>query len=202
MCLALAREVVEKILIKRGETIRRIGARRLLRRGFQEADLDDFVQETYLRVLQKIRSVRTPKQVHAFTDTTARNLAIDWLRKRRETIEVDEAMPELMDETTPIDILIKEEEKREQRELTLAAAEFLKPNLRETVLGRFNGESYAEIAERLNVKKKTVRSYRHRSVLRMQKLIKEHGAALIPMAREERKKRLKRERGSGKKASR
>ena len=107
----LAREVVEKIVIERGETIRRIGARRLLRRGFQEADLDDFVQETYLRVLQDIRPVRTPKQVHAFTDTTARNLAIDWLRKRRETIEVDEAMPELMDETTPIDILIKEEEK-------------------------------------------------------------------------------------------
>ena len=86
--------------------------------------------------------------------------------------------------------------------MALAAAEFLKPNLRETVLGRFNGESYAEIAERLNVKKKTVRSYRHRSVLRMQKLIKEHGVNLISMANEERKKRLKRERGSGKKASR
>ena len=83
--------------------------------------------------------------------------------------------------------MVEEEEKKERQELTLATAEFLKPNPREAVRGRLNRESYAEIAKRLDVKEETARSYIHRVVSRIKALIKEHGPDLIPMAREERK---------------
>ena len=184
----LARQVVEKIVMERGETIRKIGFVWLGRRGFQEEDLEDFVQDTYMRVLQGIRPVQTPEEVHAFTDTVARNLAKDMLRKPRET--VDENAPEPIDKRPPIDTLLVKEE---QRKMALAAAEFLKPNAFEAVVGRLNGESDAQIAARLDVKVETVRSYIHRSVPRIQEQIKEHGRALISMGTEKRKERLERE---------
>ena len=148
--------------------------------------------------------MQTAEHVHAFVDTVARNLAKDWLRQRHETIELDEALSELIDEETPIDIRMEEEEeKRARLELALAAAEFLKPKPCEAVRRRLlYKEPYAEIARRLNVTAGTVGSYIHRSTPLIQKMIEKDGAALIPKGREKRKQRLEQERKDGKKASR
>ncbi|MDE0020045.1 MAG: RNA polymerase sigma factor [Candidatus Poribacteria bacterium] len=193
---SLAQKV--ELMMERKEIICHIGSAMLLRYGFDHSILDDLVQETYARTLPKLDSIRSVEKVPAYTDKVARSVAREWIRKRKEEISIEDA-PEPIDPKTPIDILMVTEE---ERELVYAAIEFLKPKPREAVRARLNGDTFAEIAKRLKIKETTARSYIHRSTPRLQKLIKEHGRALISMAREEREQRLKRERSAGKKGSR
>ncbi len=193
----LTRAQKAKLMMEREDIIRRIGNAMLLPYGFDKSVLNDLVQETYLRTLPKLDSIRSVEKVPAYTDKVARSVCREWLRKRKDETSMEDA-PEPSDlKPLPDDLLIK----KERRELAMAAAEFLKPNPREAVLGRLNNESDAEIAKRLKVKTQTVRSYIHRSTPDIQERIEKYGTALISMASEERVKRLRREGGDAKKGS-
>lgn len=173
---------MEQVLLERQETIRRIGGAKLLRNGFVVNDLDGFVQEVNVRVLENIHKVRDAAKAPAYIDTTARNLAKNWIRNRRETIRAED-IPEKVDPDTPLTILLR----KERRELFYAALEMLDPIDRELILSvHIQEEPYAVVAERLGLKVTTARSRASRAVERVKKLIKQHGRALIAMA--ERKK--------------
>ncbi|WP_209017022.1 RNA polymerase sigma factor [Roseibium aggregatum] len=122
---------------------------------------EDLAQETYLRTS---RALDTGKISHldAFLHQTARNLAIDYLRQRKNRGEV---VTEGLDDTTlqnvPSNALSAEEIaiERERFAAFRAALSSLPERAQQVVvLSRIEGWSQARIAERLGVTERTVHS--------------------------------------------
>jgi RNA polymerase sigma factor (sigma-70 family) len=67
---------------------------RLLRRRLDREAADDAFQETFLRALQAYRRLEHGEHLRAWVLTIARNVAIDTLRRTRQTSEVVEEVSE------------------------------------------------------------------------------------------------------------
>ena len=120
--------------------IRAIG-RRLLR---DRSELDDFVQETVLRVYSNRAQLRDPAKLKQWIAGVARNTALEWNRKKREIPIADvDAIP--ADEQSPHDDL----ERAERNERVRQALGMLKPVDRELLLARYMEEAtYEELQKR------------------------------------------------------
>ena len=115
------------------------------------ADVDDFAQEVYLRFLRR----EGRRQIHsdrAFLFTTAVNLLRD--RSRRLTTRLERASVPVDDVSLsgagedPFEQVLCDEELR----LMLSALDDLSSDCRQAFwLSRIDGQSYAEIAEKLSV---------------------------------------------------
>lgn len=127
-----------------------------LKRTFQSADVDDLVQESFLRVLRQhgrseVRSARK------FLFTVARNAVRDMLRRREtahaETISEAAALPVLEEIPGVVDVVSR------RQELTLLgeAIRDLPDRCREVfLLRKIQGLSQREIALRLGITENTV----------------------------------------------
>ncbi|GAB1488240.1 RNA polymerase sigma factor [Opitutaceae bacterium] len=126
-----------------------------LRRRFPSGcDIDDIVQESYLRVLQARESgtLQSPK---AFLFATARNFALNGLRRRRQT---DAAALEGTG-AVPATVRTGEEALVQAQELALlkAAVAALPERCRQIfVLRKIEGLSQREVAARLGISEHTV----------------------------------------------
>ena len=129
----------------------------LSRRFSSLPDHDDLVQETYARLLRVAEPQRLD-HVRAFLFTTARNVAIDHVRRTRrtpvdpsgDTTEFTLLEPEL----GAADVL----DQAQQHEAMLAALETLPERCREVMLLRYvDGFSAREIAVHLGLAAATVR---------------------------------------------
>ena len=120
--------------------IRAIG-RRLLR---DRSELDDFVQETVLRVYSNRAQLRDPAKLKQWIAGVARNTALEWNRQKRELPIADvDAIP--ADERSPHDDL----ERTERNERVHQALGMLKPVDRELLLARYMEEAtYEELQKR------------------------------------------------------
>jgi RNA polymerase sigma-70 factor (ECF subfamily) len=123
-----------------------------------EGDLDDLVQDAFVRVLRARAggTIRSPK---AFLFATARNLALDRLRHRRVTggnfpVEFDTLA--LVDETGDVPEAVA---RSEEIEILARAIQSLPTRCRQVLtLRKIYGLSQKEIAARLGIAEHTVES--------------------------------------------
>lgn len=140
----------------------------LFRYARNAADVDELLQETFARVLcvqrapgAEIRSVR------AFALTVARNVALDWLR-RRDVVPIDLvadiAALDVLDESAQVEEIVNS---HQELALLSECLETLPKRCRQAfTLRRVYGLSQREIAERLNIKESTVEQLLARAVRR------------------------------------
>ncbi len=132
-------------------------------------DVEDALQELFVRTWQQGRQGATAEQRRAFLFRTLRNICVDVLRRRRPVAGTPEDSREAMEREHT------EENPVESDDLTEAVRLRARKSLSGAVLKVFElytfGElDYAEIAERLGMPQETVRSYmcRARKVMRQQ----------------------------------
>lgn len=132
-------------------------------------DVEDALQELFIRTWQQGHQEATPEQRRAFLFRTLRNICIDVIRRRRTVAEAPEDSPEVLTRKD------SETDSVENDDLVDAVRQQARRNLSGMVLKvfelyTFSELDYSEIAERLDMPQETVRSYmcRARKVMRQQ----------------------------------
>ncbi len=125
------------------------------RRG--KADVDDLLQEVYLRVYDSARR-ELPRVTRPFVFQTAHNLLVDRVRREKviplETVESIEALSVASETPAPDQSLLAREELRHMQK----ALEQLPARAREAILLRqVEGLSRREIAIRMGIAEQTVK---------------------------------------------
>ena len=138
-------------------------------------DVDDLVQETYARILRS-RAVGQASLTRAYLFVTARNVALDQLRKKR---------PELIEGIAEMERLGVVEERPDaaeaasrdqQLEILAEAIAALPERCREVfVLRRYHDISHREIAQRLGIAENTVNAQLVSGMLRSREYLRAHG---------------------------
>lgn len=135
---------------------------------------EDLAQETFIKVLNGIRSYRSEYKFSSWIFKIANNAAIDHLRKKSlDTLSLDGApdarTPEQMSATAlqlgdKAETPLQELEARELGTAIERAIARLRPEYRSCILLRHvEGHSYEEIAEILDLPLGTVKTYIHRA---------------------------------------
>lgn len=151
---------------------RSVRARCLAKLGLRD-DLDDLVQETFLRAFQGLHRLEDPCRFGAFVHRIAHNICIDRLRRRgREAVSLDEV--ELAPPPEPGAQLDVREERLAQLRRHVGR---LPEALREAVLlFYFEEKSHAEIAELLGVTEAAVNQRLHRARQSLKQHFEQGGA--------------------------
>ena len=159
--------------------------RYLLRMVRQPAEAEDLFQQTWLKVVEKVRSFDVTRNFDAWLFTLARNLAIDHLRRVRpqsldEPLADDEDCTTIADlipsrDYTPLDTAIAVE-RRTHIDEAMAA---LPMTYREALALRFeDGMKIEEIAQVTGVPLSTVKSRLRRSLEQLRSaLVAQYGEA-------------------------
>jgi RNA polymerase sigma-70 factor (ECF subfamily) len=123
-------------------------------------DLDDLVQESFLRAYKGLARLKERARFAAYLHRIARNICVDWLRrKKRDGVSLDDVPVEI---EVPMDgpLDIREERLAQLRRLVGR----LPLGLREAVLMfYFERQSYQQIAEVLGVTEAAVNQRLHRA---------------------------------------
>ncbi len=146
----------------------------LYRMVHDRALAEDLAQETFIKVLNGIRSYRPEFKFSSWIFKIANNAAIDHLRKRSlDTLSLDGSpharTPEEMSATAlqlgdRTESPLQEVEARELGSAIERAIARLRPDYRACILLRHvEGYSYEEIAETLDLPLGTVKTYMHRA---------------------------------------
>lgn len=143
-------------LARRHGSLMRATARRLTG---SLADADDVVQETLVQAWKQLDSLRDPAAVKGWLLRIVGSRSIDYLRKRRNHADLDDAENHVDQHTRP------RHEDPEGNALSSSRVEALKAALaalpeeqrRCWVLKEFNDQSYEEIALTLNISPDSVR---------------------------------------------
>jgi len=139
-----------------------------------QTDVDDFVQETYFRLLKAKEKgpIRNPK---GLLFAIARNAVRDFLRQNNRA----DVVP--MTENAPVAVLLDDESldericRREELALLTAAINSLPPRCREVILLRkIKGLSQREIAALLGIAEHTVESLAAKGVRRCADYLRAH----------------------------
>jgi RNA polymerase sigma factor (sigma-70 family) len=143
------------------------GLRRYFRRRADDADVDDLVQEVFLR-LQSAQLSAPIDNVERYLFTAARNALISRHRrqKARMTLLHDELEDglEMADQCSPERIVIGQQEYRR----VLEAIQNLPPRAREAFqYHRFENLTYQAIAHRMGISKEAVKELMHRALVRI-----------------------------------
>jgi RNA polymerase sigma-70 factor (ECF subfamily) len=138
-----------------------------LRYSVNAADAQDVLQEGFIKVFEKISSLKNPDQLEGWMSRVFINLAISRFRKNKiapnmistDEIDVaDEAPSEEMNELTPSEVLSKMQEL---------------PELYRTVLNLYaiDGHSHREISQMLDITETNSKSILSRSRKMLRELI-------------------------------
>jgi len=128
----------------------------------------DLVSDTFIRVFDYLRDGREIKNFQAFLYKTARNLVIDFYRSRRDEVSLEDA-PEV----------ISEEDMREQADEKLVI-ENIRKHLSEiepiyqdpVLLHFFDGLSFKQVAEVLDITQTNARQRAHRGFKKLKSVVK------------------------------
>ncbi len=138
-------------------------------------DVDDVVQESYVRVWRR-HLFRPLICARSFLYKVARNLAIDALRS--QTVSPIEALPDLtcLNVASHHDSPMERACTQEEMDLLLEAIEALPPRCREVViLRKLHGLSPREIASRLGISEGTVHIHGAKGVRRCEEFLRQRG---------------------------
>lgn len=151
-----SREAYGLLVVRYSRSVR---AQCLARLGSVE-DLDDLVQDTFLRAFQGLSRLEDPNRFGGYVHRIAQNICIDRLRRRpRAPVSLDEV--DLQPPAEPGRIADVREERLEQLRRHVGR---LPEALREAVLMfYFDDCSHAEIATRLGVTEAAVNQRLHRA---------------------------------------
>jgi RNA polymerase sigma-70 factor (ECF subfamily) len=142
------------------------------------ADLDDLVQETFVRAYRGLDRLLDAARFGAYVYSIARNLCADWLRARRpEVVSLERVDLEPGDPRTTTGAL-RDAERQEERLVALrAAVGHLPEALREAVLlFYFEQRSYADMADLLGVTEAAINQRLTRARQRLREhLVVAHG---------------------------
>lgn len=149
-----------------------------LRRSYPSLrDLDDVVQESYLRVW-KARMARPIRFTKSYLFQIARNLSLDLARRHRATpiVAADEAVVAAVCDPAPtVEALASA---RDELRLLARAIDTLPGRCREIiVLRQIEGVPQKEIAERLGISVLTVQVQVVRGLRRVNDYLRRHGVA-------------------------
>jgi RNA polymerase sigma factor (sigma-70 family) len=131
---------------------------RLYRCTRNNSDVDELLQEVYARLVKAGASMEAEvRSVRGFAHTTARNVALDWLRHKQVVpIELAADLETLDESAQPEDLVNQEQE----LQVTLRAAQSLPKRRRQVFTLRVIYEfSYAQIAQRLGISESTVKDH-------------------------------------------
>jgi RNA polymerase sigma factor (sigma-70 family) len=128
----------------------------LFSRFSKDCDIDDIIQESFLRVL-KAREERSLKSPKAFLFATARNLALDSVR-HSSVAKTDYLEQELLSEFEDLGIGVPEAVARNQElEILTKAIQSMPDRCRQVfTLRKVYGMPQREIAKKLNISRNTV----------------------------------------------
>ena len=151
--------------------------RYLVRMVRQPATAEDLFQQTWLRVMERIKSYDPQRNFEAWLFSLAHNLAIDYLRRYRPE-SLDEPLPS---GETPAARLESEARgaldgmlDREREALLASAMEELSMAHREVITLRFEEEmKLQEMAEVMNIPLATVKTRLHRALLSLRQIMTE-----------------------------
>ena len=143
-------------------------------------EAEDLVQETYLRAIQAMESLREDGNAKAWLYTILRNIRLNQVRQQRTRpklleLDADEKSVDLIAETAkdPHALYVSKVEKQQVHE----ALEQLSEEFREIILLReFAALSYQEIAKVLGCAQGTVMSRRSRARQKLRTLLSPHRA--------------------------
>ena len=117
-------------------------------------DAKEVTQEVFLNLFRKIDTLRKPEALKSFLGRSARNRALDFLRRRKGNSVSLEVIGELEHESNaplPGFNLMKEEEGLEMKKEVAEAISQLPPDQQTVIRLRYEENlSYAEIAKRLD----------------------------------------------------
>lgn len=136
------------------------------------AEAEDLLSETFLRVLRYLPTFRGESSVRTWLYSIARNTWLNSLKKRRQTVSLDDLLEWYIGDTFDAEsdarqTLARVRELLQQRGGRDAA-----------IIGlRAQGYSFAEIAARLHINENTARVAEHRARAWLKAKLKEEGSA-------------------------
>ena len=143
------------------------GLRRFFRRRAHDADVDDLVQDVFVR-LQAAQLSAPIDNVERYLFTTARNVLISRYRSQAARSaflhdEFEESL-EIADQLSPERIAIGQQEYLR----VVEAISKLPPRAREAFqLHRFENLTYQAISQRMGISKESVKELMHRAIVRL-----------------------------------
>lgn len=139
------------------------GLRRFFRRRVSEAEIDDLVQDVFVR-LQSAKNGAAIENVEGYLFAIARNVLISQYRRNGTRQTEWHAGFEAADPLSPERIAIG----RDEYLRVMNAIKRLPPRAREAFqLHRFEHLTYAAIAVRMGISKESVKELMHRAIVRI-----------------------------------
>ena len=150
--------------------------RSYLQRAFPSVrDVDDVVQESYLRLWRKQRT-KPLASARAFLFRIARNFAIDLLREDRRAPEGVLGVSDVENVVLDGADTLEQIQTRELEEILTDALDALTPRHRQIVtLCKLQGLPHAAVAVRLGVSEKTVNEHLYRGLQRLGNELRRRG---------------------------
>jgi RNA polymerase sigma-70 factor (ECF subfamily) len=132
---------------------------------------EDLAQEAFLRLYSCMEKGQSVDNVNAWVFRVARNLAVDYLRKKDPLNSADSEIMEFLTSVLPdpapdAEQMVLQGEDREQFEASLRS---LSPQEQQCVFLRLEGLRYAEIAEVLGISVGNVSTYLSRGIRKLRK---------------------------------
>lgn len=129
---------------------------------------EEVVQDTLFGAYKTIYRVDTTKKFSSYLFTIAKNTAISYLRRQKQTISLSEIEEQASEEETLYEELIEAEKQHRVRESLHALEEKYR---RVITLYYFNDLSYEEISQKLKIPVNTVRTHLLRAKQRLQEVL-------------------------------
>ena len=133
--------------------------RHVMKFGVSEADAEEVIQEAFVRLL-RLDDDSTHSYLRSYLQRIATNIAIDRFRRKQRSPEIQLSEEEHSQKGAH---QLSPERIEESREILLALQQSLKSLPQKCqdafILYKVEGQSYQEVAERLNVSESMIRKY-------------------------------------------
>lgn len=136
-----------------------------------EEATEDVVQQLFIKIWESRETLETPDSVAAYLFTAARNRALNYIKSQSRKSSNEVPLTNLHDEA---DNRMEEQmDAKELQKALYAAIDALPEKRREVfVLSRFEGKSYKEIAEIMQISVKTVEAQMGKALSTLREFVK------------------------------